>query len=52
MIDAHLRSGALVPACVKRVGAVGGYYLLTPTASLPSRAARAFEKWLTGQIPT
>jgi DNA-binding transcriptional LysR family regulator len=51
MIDEHLRSGALVPACAEMIGAVGGYYLLTPTASLPSRAARAFEKWLTAQIP-
>lgn len=46
MIDEHLRSGALVPACAAQVGTVGGYYLLTPTAKLPSRAARAFEQWL------
>lgn len=46
MIDKHVRSGALVPACAEQVGTVGGYYLLTPTAKLPSRAARAFERWL------
>lgn len=50
MIDEHLRRGALVPACDAMVGAVGGYHLLTPNALLPSRAARAFEKWLMARI--
>jgi DNA-binding transcriptional LysR family regulator len=49
MIDRHVRSGALVPACGARVGAVGGYHLLTPSGQLPRRAARAFEQWLTRQ---
>ncbi|KPW84377.1 transcriptional regulator, LysR family [Pseudomonas congelans] len=52
MIDRHVRSGALVPACRKSVGAVGGYYLLTPSGKTPRRAARAFEKWLADEIAT
>ncbi|WP_029573588.1 LysR substrate-binding domain-containing protein, partial [Pseudomonas syringae] len=50
MIDRHVQSGALVPACRKSVGAVGGYYLLTPSGKTPRRAARAFEKWLADEI--
>ncbi len=50
MIDRHVESGALVPACKANVGAVGGYYLLTPSGQLPRRAARAFEQWLTRQV--
>ncbi|WP_032674279.1 LysR substrate-binding domain-containing protein, partial [Pseudomonas syringae] len=50
MIDRHVQSGALVPACNASVGAVGGYYLLTPSGKMPRRAARAFEKWLSDEI--
>jgi DNA-binding transcriptional LysR family regulator len=49
MIDAHLKSGALVPACAAYVGEIGGYYLLNPADQFPSRAARSFEQWLTVQ---
>ncbi|EPN35506.1 LysR family transcriptional regulator, partial [Pseudomonas syringae pv. actinidiae ICMP 18807] len=48
--DRHVQSGALVPACNASVGAVGGYYLLTPSGKMPRRAARAFEKWLSDEI--
>ncbi|HBP48810.1 MULTISPECIES: LysR substrate-binding domain-containing protein [Pseudomonas] len=51
MIDRHLRSGALVPACNVHAGAAGGgYYLLNPQGQVPSRAARAFEKWMMSTI--
>ncbi|RRV10415.1 LysR family transcriptional regulator [Pseudomonas sp. v388] len=50
MIDRHVQSGALVPACKVSVGAVGGYHLLTPSGQTPRRAARAFEQWLTRQV--
>lgn len=50
MIDRHVQAGALVPACVNRVGAVGGYHLLMPSGQLPRRTARAFEQWLTQQV--
>lgn len=46
MIDGHLSSGALVPACNDRVEGHGGYHLLWPSGRLPSRAARRFESWL------
>jgi DNA-binding transcriptional LysR family regulator len=51
MINGHLKTGALVPACAEQVGEIGGYYLLNPTGQFPSRAARSFEQWLTTQIP-
>jgi DNA-binding transcriptional LysR family regulator len=50
MIDRHVRSGALVPATLASVGAVGGYHLLTPSGQTPRRAARAFEQWLIRQV--
>ncbi|MBX8513912.1 LysR family transcriptional regulator [Pseudomonas cichorii] len=50
MIDRHVQSGALVPACNSDIGAIGGYYLLTPSGKMPRRAARAFEKWLSNEI--
>ncbi len=50
MIDGHLASGALVPACAEYVGDQGGYYLLNPAGQFPSRAARAFERWLAIQV--
>ncbi|UQY36352.1 LysR family transcriptional regulator [Pseudomonas fulva] len=46
MIDGHLASGALVPACRERVEGQGGYHLLWPGGRVPSRAARRFESWL------
>jgi DNA-binding transcriptional LysR family regulator len=49
MINAHLKSGALVPACDAHVGEIGGYYLLNPAGQIPSRAARSFEQWLTAR---
>lgn len=53
MIDRHLRSGALVRACNAQAGTAGcGYYLLNPAGQMPSRAARAFEKWMMGTIAT
>ncbi|MEG5262676.1 LysR substrate-binding domain-containing protein [Pseudomonas sp. JDS28PS106] len=51
MIDRHVRSGALVRACQASVDDQGGYHLLTPNGQLPRRAARAFEQWLTEQVP-
>ncbi|MFJ4142578.1 LysR substrate-binding domain-containing protein [Pseudomonas sp. NPDC089734] len=50
MIDRHVDSGALVPACNADIGAIGGYHLLTPGAKIPRRTARAFEKWLINEI--
>lgn len=49
MIDGHVKSGALVPACDVHVGEIGGYYLLNPSGQFPSRAARSFEQWLAVQ---
>jgi len=46
MIDGHLRSGTLVPACADSVQGQGGYYLLWPGDRLPGLAARRFEAWL------
>lgn len=46
LIDAQLKSGALVPACASQVDGAGGYYLLRPADRLPSRTARQFEQWL------
>jgi DNA-binding transcriptional LysR family regulator len=50
MIDIHLNSGALVPACESMVGDFGGYHLVTPSGQMPSRAARDFERWLIDSI--
>ncbi len=50
MINGHLKTGDLVPACAAQVGEIGGYYLLNPTGQFPSRAARSFEQWLTNRI--
>jgi len=50
MIDAHLCSGALVPACPEHVKGQGGYYLLWPGDRQLGLAARRFEAWLNDSL--